>query len=381
MGSVLWPGLPFYEYVNDVKYINNLAWLIQNHFRTRNIDVNEKITQYQYTLLHCVCVSKTKGLLKLLLSHFAGEIDIHAKTSQNETALHLAVSAGDKEAVECLLKLRVKPNIQRDYDGKTALHLACTKGSASLLKLLLKAPMIEVNATDNKNWTPLHHAVMENDYQLVKALLLHNANPNAKSNKDETPLHLATKLKSNKIIVELLEYGAIVNVKTCFGSTPIFLAVVSSNEYALRKFLEYGGEPFLSPYLRGNHLLHSALLYGNIRIFSLILKEAKNLEVKNANGLTPLQKAVQLENEEKVKLLLEHGANPNVIFKNGKKSLFFQSIEIGNIKITKLLLESKAKNDINIPNGNGVTPLKKAIQLNRLDYVDLLVSYNVNLNE
>ena len=57
-----------------------------------------------------------------------------------------------------------------------------------------------------------------------------------------------------------------------------------------------------------NTPLHFAIQNGNIEIVKTLLAGGCNLGERNADGLTPLDLATMLNNEEIVRLLLEHGA-------------------------------------------------------------------------
>ncbi|MCK5111040.1 MAG: ankyrin repeat domain-containing protein [Arcobacteraceae bacterium] len=128
----------------------------------------------------------------------------------------------------------------------------------------------------------------------------------------------------------------------------------------------------------------------------------KNLKLVNSqklsNKITPLIWAVQREYEESVKVLLEHGADPNIIADYNNTALF-ESISVStnkdydfdrNINITKLLLKYGADPNIAAyckPKINGIsstiicgtTPLIKAATRS-LKKVKLLVEYGADIN-
>ena len=54
--------------------------------------------------------------------------------------------------------------------------------------------------------------------------------------------------------------------------------------------------------------LHTAIQNGNIDIIKMLLADGCDLSERNAQGQTPLDLATVINNEEIVRLLLEHGA-------------------------------------------------------------------------
>lgn len=87
---------------------------------------------------------------------------------------------------------------------------------------------------------------------------------------------LAPSLRQNALVELLLEKGASVNAKTQEGTTPLSL-VSSDNPGLARILLKYGADPNLA----------------------------------SKNGLTPLMKAAQRDDRELVDILLTAGADPN----------------------------------------------------------------------
>ncbi|XP_045473422.1 putative ankyrin repeat protein RF_0381 [Harmonia axyridis] len=380
MGSTLWPGLPFYDLVKRENKAEIIGKKIKMYLTRNNININEKKLFGGYTVLHHACSSKIYKFAEYLLKFYIGLIDTNALGLQNETPLHLAINDGNKMVIDTLLRFGANPNIHRADDGKTALHLSCSRISIGILQSLLNVDTIEINARDLQGWTPLHYAVREKNLRMIKLLIHRGADPNAKAEDGKTPLHIATCGGCRQVIVFLLEKGATVNVRSTSGSTPLHLAVRKGNEFAVLKFLEYAGDPNWSPRIGKNHIIHSALMQNNKAIFATILKYSKDVDAKDSNSLTALQKAVDCGDSEAVRILLQYKPNTNITWKNDNKTLLLRSVEIGNIKITKMLLESRAAASINVKSKQGRTPLIKAVEMRRSDYVRLLLEYGADKN-
>lgn len=116
----------------------------------------------------------------------------------------------------------------KNYKGNSALILAIRAGNNDIVKELLKHPELDVNIKDKEGWTSLYLAVESENLELVKDLL---ANPNINVNmgagpKGYTPLTQASSWgRYYKIFTELLKHPKIdVNKKSNGGLTPLMNA-------------------------------------------------------------------------------------------------------------------------------------------------------------
>ncbi len=85
--------------------------------------------------------------LKRLFSE--GNVNIKS-TTNNQTALMLAVRHGNKEAVQLLLEANSDVNLQ-DKDGSTSLMAACEHGYIDIVRLLLDNSNCDPDIKDNVN--------------------------------------------------------------------------------------------------------------------------------------------------------------------------------------------------------------------------------------
>lgn len=95
------------------------------------------------------------------------------------------------------------------------------------------------------------------------------------------------------------------------------------------------------------------------------------------DDLTPLYYAVQYNQIDKIKILLEHGANPNESFTYQPELIYF-AVRNNNIEVTKLLIKYGARvNKFNYFDG---TPLHVAATNNNIEIVNLLLENNAPVN-
>lgn len=120
-----------------------------------------------------------------------------------------------------------------------------------------------------------------------------------------------------------------------------------------------------------NRLLVSAIQENNVQKVTALLIDKKNINNQDFLGYSPLHYAAKYAKAVVVACLLE--AKPllnQVSVRNGHTPLLL-AIERGHKKIVSLLLEAGA--DPNILNHKGCHPLQLAIQQNRKDLVQLLL--------
>jgi ankyrin repeat protein len=95
--------------------------------------------------------------------------------------------------------------------------------------------------------------------------------------------------------------------------------------------------------------------------------------------MTPLIYASVNGDFHMVKMLLKHGASPNIQDELGNTALHANSLETGRPNVTEILIHYGG--DPTITNHEGKTPLNIAIEDNNSKLIDLIRSFNVNLKE
>ncbi len=264
--------------------------------------------------------------------------------------------------------------------SNTLLHIAVSKCYVAMVRLLCKDYRFNINAQSFSGRTPLHIAVIlsnTRDYndklKIIQILLQAGANPNIQTRKSRlTVLMSAISASLNKNIIEfLLQQGVLVNMQNRDGETAAMIAVNNDYYDALQLLLKYNADINIKNN-NGKSLLHIAVEKGNIKILNLLHRYGVDFNMKDSDGNSPLMILVYKNNHsfdlikknynvfssfgflfntfEMVKLLLDRGADPNIIGYNQDTPLMC-AVRNGNIAMIELLLSHGA--DPNIKNLDG----------------------------
>ena len=345
----------------------------------RGVHVNTR-REGDFTPLHVACHFGKLEIVQLLLDHGA---DANAETEGGLKVLH-QVSFGPYECqedgvrvAELLLEHGAEVDT-RDKDHWTPLHFASQYGKAEILRLLLDHGA-EVNAETDNREKPLHlvsygeYKSQEVGVHLIQLLLERSADVNARRNDHQTPLHAASYFGNVGIVRLLLDHGADpeANADGDMGDKP--LHKVSSGEYRSQEdgvrvaqlLLEHGADVNTR---RDDHWtsLHAASYFGNVEIVRLLLDHGADPEASAEGymGDKPLHKVSVGEyrsHEDGVRvaqLLLERGADVNTR-RNDHQTPLHAASYFGNVEIVRLLLDHGADPEANAEGSMGEKPLHK----------------------
>lgn len=229
------------------------------------------------------------------------------RDNTGRAAIHYAVSQGDAETVELMLKKGVDVNLTQDAPseaGDTPLHLACVYGRADIAKLLL-ASGADDTIRNAAGETPAYYAAAENrrrreltakEREELFSILPHIDIP---GNEGRTPLMvlmLRRDLSDEKIklLPLLLKKGAQINRTDNEGDTALLLYArnFGGGLEMLRAFFDAGAD-FNAVNAEGNNVLHYALEDYNERAANYLIKKGTDYNRANLDGVTPAQIAAE----------------------------------------------------------------------------------------
>ena len=311
---------------------------------------------YETILLHLASYQGTPEILEMLFNY---GVKLNAKNHWSETALHVVSrgrqdSQGGARVAKLLLEHGVGVNTRR-RDHCTPLHVASCFGKLEIVRLLLDHGA-DSNAETRRGLKLLHqvsfgmYECQEDGVRIAELLLTHGAEVDARNKDHWTPLHIACQNGKLEIVHLLLDNGAEVNAETVDGLKP--LHSLSYGEYRSQE--------------------------DGVRVAQLLLERGADVNTRRNDHRTPLHVASYYGNIEIVRLLLDHGADPeaNAEGNMGEKPLHkvsygkYRSPEDG-VRIAQLLLEHNA--DVNTRRNNRQTPLHIASYFGIVEMVRLLL--------
>lgn len=332
----------------------------------RGADVNARSANGATALL-AATENNYKAVVQTLLAHKADVNLGYALLNNKDTPLHIAADKGYTSLVQILLAAGANPGAKDDLDD-TPLLKAAEHGCADSIKLLLAAGA-DPNAQNHNDRTPLSYAAQSGSPESVKLLLAAKADPNP--GRDVAPLVCAIAKRDAASAEMLLQAGANPNwyglIKPDISRpaniynpvTPLYLAVVSDQLPLVQMLLKYKADP------NDRQIDNQAILFFSLNktnILETLLNAGAKVDPVSPDEeqWTPLG-AVARQNlsPAAAEILLKHGANPNVVNRNGVTPLHFAAYALADPKIFELLLNAGA--NPNVRSSNGKTPLDEVM--------------------
>ncbi|KAJ8688116.1 hypothetical protein QAD02_023911 [Eretmocerus hayati] len=282
-----------------------------------------------------------------------------------ESAWHINMETSEIIGkIQKALKAGANPNAKYT-DGKTCLHLVAKnniKGSTEIVDLLLSrgalpeiadqygnTPLLYANFAENENFelikkliefgayvdrsniygrTSLHNAACQGRTEIVRLLLSSGAYPDPIDSNTYTPLMLAVAVKSITheqrfdISQQLIQAGAYVNrVKRYDNMSILHYACLHGNVKTVDLIISSGASFSTDLYGKGLNSLFYATISGNKDVARRLIDAGLNVNHVNKTDvyrgltkpLTVLHVAIEKNDVDMVKFLLEQKANPNLM--------------------------------------------------------------------
>lgn len=240
-------------------------------------------------------------------------------------------------------------------EGNTALHIAAEEGSPEIAQALL-AKGAAINEKNNDGMTPLMIAVEERRLAMVEVLLNNGADVSVKDNDGETALDYAKGESDNTIIELLRQAKSGKKANATVSADDIFSLVRKGDLTKLQELLKKNPSAVNAKDDSGATPLHYAARQNAPAMIKVFLANKADVTAKNNSGDTPLHHAAHgFSSVDGIKVLLEGGADPNA--NNGTDTPFHYAIVFRQLEAVKLMLDYKA--DLKIKN-RGQTPIQLA---------------------
>jgi ankyrin repeat protein len=221
---------------------------------------------------------------------------VDRRDAAGRTALHYAVEFRQTDILCLLLTYGADPN-QQDTNGATVLHRLENGSRVSDLLTALVNAGADLDAPDGDDYTRLMRAAATGETRMVNLLLEAGACASASNRHGHTPLLLAAFEGRHRIIEKLQNAGAVAG----FAET-----------IALGKASDAATLPLnitLSVAVHNNEtLLYRAARRGDFTAVRVMLE--RGADPSGGEGLNPLDAAADASRGRIVRLLLDHGADP-----------------------------------------------------------------------
>ncbi|MGE5404679.1 MAG: ankyrin repeat domain-containing protein [Candidatus Saccharibacteria bacterium] len=177
----------------------------------------------------------------------------------------------------------------------------------TVLKILNSG--ISPDIKDKQGQTALMYAIVKNRVEIVDILLARKADPNARVNDGSTPLMYAAQQGYDHLITKLLSRGARINDCNNGGSNALSTAIFGGH-YSTVDLLLRSGASDLNGALSCAAVNRSAYSPAMIR---LLIEHGADPNFRGDLGDTPLFSAVVDERRQNINMLLKCGANPKSV--------------------------------------------------------------------
>lgn len=310
---------------------------------------------------------------------------------EQKTSMHVAAIAGRADLIEYLAQSGL-PLDQKDKDGKTALHLATEKGHHAVMAKLIELGA-DATARDEHIKTPLHHAAEQKDGIAVDILLAEQSvrrtiNKYKSYGEGYTPLLTAASVGDASIVEKITAVGGDVNQIDLQNRHSLFIAVEYGHLECVRTLIDLGADTGKSRKSTTNESYITHWISGDRynEILIELHKAGVNLDLQDGSGFTALHKAADYNDVNKVKALLNLGANPNITNEFGKRPLdlimdnYTYSFN-DHIDLLSLLIKKGADANISPVAEMRQAPLHMAAQHGRTPMVQLLLQHKAIVDQ
>ena len=404
--------------------LNAVKYLIQFGAEVNIVNTNG------VTPLFLACKGNHLDVTDVLLKYTA---NVNVETDEKETPLTASCKNGNQEIVNLLLSNTPAPDLnQKNYDEKIPLEIAIDNHQSAIAMALInkdaKLPLECASKLDDQFFQNLCHVgnrdlvkrylQMTQNFVAIDGRALHVAIRAGNAELIELLLSSSKVFVSKEILVSALRCacmtGSVSTVKliVVFHDGELWQSVLDDNELHLYVAIQYEHTSLVSFFInsgciprqdcplsaafRSKEILNLLLKYDipttslNSALMAVcraghrtaefcarqLLDKSANVnyqDMKDPDQLTVLIVATLKSSVSLVRLLLEKGADPNVMDNKGRSPLFV-ACDLGHHEIASLLLYADGSANPNIPGtAPKKCPLWTACMRDHLDVIGLLM--------
>ncbi len=206
---------------------------------------------------------------------------------------------------------------------------------------------IDVNIRDNSNNYLIQYAVLFNNVEFAKLLIDRGSKLDMVDSDGRSLLYIPIKYNFLKMLELLLKADSnyvgisIVDFQDKKGLIPLHYAIFIQNIGAVKLLLE-GRSNVNTTDKNGNNSLHLAIVKKNLEICKLVLGRSIDIDMQNVYGETALHMACNYEVPEIVSLLLKNDISVDITEYEFQLTALMYAVNLNNLEIIKMLIEAKA---------------------------------------
>jgi ankyrin len=269
------------------------------------------------------------------------KVDVNAPGTDGTPALHWAVRTQDLETARLLVAAGANVTLANRL-GLTPLAVAASTGNAVIIRVLLDAGA-DPNSADPAGETMLMIAARVGVLDAVQLLLDRGAAVDARDEAfQQTALMLAVRENHPDIVRLLVSKRAQVNAKTRVGATPSWVLPNSVPGFGHGVGIVRGGLPargLRNPIPGGLTPLHYAARDGRIETATILLDGGADINLVEANAITPLIMAIVNNRVAMARFLIDRGADIKAADWYGRTPLW-ASVETRNMDVDNASFEN-----------------------------------------
>jgi ankyrin repeat protein len=337
-------NIVMYGFIGDIDPTKFIDLLLENGANI-NLTSNDRIT-----VLHFACMINNYRVTKILIERGKKfKININPKCKQGLTPLLIATTKNNYFLIKYLLDNGSDPNLSDD-NKNTPLMVACE--NSELGEFMFCTPKdkedlkkIMYNRVINK--PEITDLTIKEEYEQIYY----------ERNNNRTGIKGVVTQCANMHIVELLiNNGANLNSQNAYGFTPLMRAVEEYNiilvEYLINKKVnlelkDLNGFTVLRRAINNPEIENCFCQFQKLKIIELLIKSGTNVNSQDNKGFTSLTEILYEHNKnnhnnnEIAKLLIKYGADVNLQSIYGTTPLKI-AVENDNIEMVKILINNGA---------------------------------------
>lgn len=184
------------------------------------------------------------------------------------------------------------------------------------------------------------------------------------------------------MIEEYIETGNYQDLELLLSQAPELVKQKTSHDISPLMLSCYYHKPYVTQVILKfitTITIHEACAVGLLKHLEMMVEHKKDIvnEISD-HGFSPLGIAAHFGKEDIIRLLLAHHADPNIGSKNGYNTYpLHASLAINNDIITKMLIEGGA--NVNVVQYGGITPMHVAAQNGSVETIILLLEQGADI--